>query len=113
MQLLQSQQLYHHFPLPFTPPAARDFYAKAVCATHEMAHQLIVELRKRNVEVLVAPYEADAQLAFLARTNDCQVVITEDSDVVVFGCPVVLFKLDGDGQGQELRKADLGANEVS
>ena len=31
---------------------------------------------------------------------------------MVFGCPVVLFKLEGDGYGQELRRADLGANEV-
>ena len=39
-----------------------------------MAHQLIVELRRRNVELVVAPYEADAQLAYLARTNNCQVL---------------------------------------
>ena len=60
-------------PTPQPIAVARDFYAKAVCATHEMAHQLIVELKRRGVEVVVAPYEADAQLAFLARTNNCQV----------------------------------------
>ena len=33
----------------------------------------------------VAPYEADAQLAFLNLSGIAQVVITEDSDLIVFG----------------------------
>ena len=39
-----------------------------------------------GVDVCVAPYEADAQLAFLSRSNIAQVIITEDSDLVLFGC---------------------------
>lgn len=43
---------------------------------------------------VVAPYEADAQLAFLERQGIVQGIITEDSDLLVFGCHNVHFKLD-------------------
>lgn len=60
--------------------------------THSMALQLIKECRKRNVDCLVAPYEADAQLAYLNMKNIAQVVITEDSDLILFGCTKVTTK---------------------
>lgn len=43
---------------------------------------------------VVAPYEADAQLAYLERAGIVDGIITEDSDLLVFGCRNVLFKLD-------------------
>lgn len=42
----------------------------------------------------MAPYEADAQLAYLERIGAVDGIITEDSDLLVFGCKNVLFKLD-------------------
>lgn len=51
---------------------------------------------------MVAPYEADAQLGFLARNGHVDAVITEDSDIMLFGCTRVVFKLDRDGTGQEV-----------
>lgn len=42
--------------------------------------------RDRGVDCIVAPYEADAQLAFLNKCGIAQLVITEDSDLVLFGC---------------------------
>lgn len=73
---------------------------------------------------MVAPYEADAQLCFLEREGYVDGIITEDSDLLVFGCKrasrvflllripciiwadvkflgcdiQVIFKLDKDGQ---------------
>jgi exonuclease-1 len=46
------------------------------------------------VKYVAAPYEADAQMAFLERTGAVDAIITEDSDLLVFGCRHVLFKLD-------------------
>ena len=43
------------------------------------------------MEFVVAPYEADAQMAFLARNGDVDLVITEDSDLIAYGCPQVGF----------------------
>ncbi|XP_055633954.1 exonuclease 1 [Toxorhynchites rutilus septentrionalis] len=78
---------------------AKSFLRRCVDITHEMALQLIQECRKRNVDCVVAPYEADAQLAFLNKAGIAQAVITEDSDLMLFGCSKVLFKLDLSGSG--------------
>lgn len=43
-----------------------------------------------NVDCIVAPYEADAQLAYLNIKNIAQLVITEDSDLILFGCTKVM-----------------------
>lgn len=43
------------------------------------------------MQLIVAPYEADAQLAFLSRTGAVDVVITEDSDCLPYGCKKVIF----------------------
>lgn len=46
----------------------------------------------------MAPYEADAQLAFLNKTI-ADIVITEDSDLTLFGCDKIIFKLKDSGEG--------------
>ncbi|TFY79919.1 hypothetical protein EWM64_g4093 [Hericium alpestre] len=47
---------------------AREFYCKCVDVTPQMAYQLIKALKAAGVPYLVAPYEADAQLAYLERS---------------------------------------------
>ncbi|KAJ8082842.1 hypothetical protein PM082_008699 [Marasmius tenuissimus] len=73
---------------------ARECYTKAVDVTPQMAFQLIKALRAEGVKYIVAPYEADAQLAFLEKQRIVSAILTEDSDLLVFGCKNVLFKLD-------------------
>lgn len=48
--------------------------------------------RARGVDCIVAPYEADAQLAYLTKAHLAQAVITEDSDLLAFGCKKVRFR---------------------
>lgn len=55
-----------------------------------------------QVEYIVAPYEADAQLAFMWKTGKADVVITEDSDLIAFGVKKCLYKLNNNGQGVEI-----------
>ncbi|CAH2091406.1 unnamed protein product [Euphydryas editha] len=86
---------------------ARSFIRRSVDITHDMALALIKECRKRNVDCIVAPYEADAQLAYLNVKNYAQLVITEDSDLILFGCTKVLFKMDLDGTGTLVETAKL------
>ncbi|KAH9913905.1 PIN domain-like protein, partial [Amylocystis lapponica] len=73
---------------------AREYYVKCIDVTPQMAYQLIKALRADNVPYVVAPYEADAQLAYLERIGAVDAILTEDSDLLVFGCRQVLFKLD-------------------
>ncbi|XP_069680716.1 exonuclease 1 isoform X2 [Periplaneta americana] len=78
---------------------ARNFLRRCIDVTHEMALALMRECRRRNVDCIVAPYEADAQLAYLNLKNIADIVITEDSDLVLFGCSKILFKMDHGGHG--------------
>ena len=47
----------------------------------------------KNVECIIAPYEADSQLAYLSKSNYVDVIISEDSDLLVFGSKKVFFKM--------------------
>lgn len=43
-------------------------------------------------------YEADSQLAFLNKSGLADYVISEDSDLILFGCTRIIFKLQLDGR---------------
>ena len=45
------------------------------------------------VQYLVAPYEADAQIAFIVNTELADFGISEDSDLLAYGCKKVMFHL--------------------
>ncbi|OAE29750.1 hypothetical protein AXG93_3884s1460 [Marchantia polymorpha subsp. ruderalis] len=90
--------------------AAFQCYQKAVDITPVIALSLIKVLQQEGVEYIVAPYEADAQMAYLALNDLVQVVITEDSDLIAYGCPRVLFKMDKSGHGEEFQYSDLVRN---
>src|SRR5277367_5043335 len=67
-------------------------------------------LRAEGIQYVVAPYEADAQLAYLERIGLVDGTITEDSDLLVFGCKNVLFKLDViSSMAVSISRADFGA----
>ena len=65
--------------------AAGRKYSTAVDITPEMAKALIEKLKEMKIEYYVAPYEADAQLAYLFHQNIVSAVLTEDSDLLIFG----------------------------
>lgn len=75
---------------------------RALDVTPRMAARLIGALRAANVPYVVAPYEADAQMAFLAAAGRVAAVVTEDSDLLCFGAARVLFKLDAAGYADEV-----------
>ena len=58
---------------------------------------ILIEL---NIEFVVAPYEADAQMAYMVKEGLADFAITEDSDLIAYGCPRILLKLNPFGTGQ-------------
>ncbi|KAH8584482.1 exonuclease i din7p-like xeroderma pigmentosum G N-region [Cryptosporidium sp. chipmunk genotype I] len=73
----------------------RSLCQKALDITPSIAHQVLEVLRDElKIECIVAPYEADAQLSYLSRTNYVDAVITEDSDMLVFGSICTIYKYD-------------------
>lgn len=64
-------------------------------------------LKELEVEFLVAPYEADAQMAYMVREGIADMAISEDSDLIAYGCPNVIFKLTPLGTCQQFSFADF------
>ena len=61
-----------------------------------------------GIEFYVAPYEADAQLMYMYKEGLADVIITEDSDLLVYGCEKVLYKMDRKGFGEEIDINNIG-----
>lgn len=92
---------------------ARKQFSRACSVSHEIRHLLILQCKLRRIPFVVAPYEADAQLAKLAHVGIVDVVISEDSDLLAYACPRVLFKIDfKTGRGDEIQiMRDLASND--
>lgn len=82
---------------------------KAVDVTPEMAGQLIEELKRNGFQYVVAPFEADSQLVYLEREGIIDGILSEDSDLLVFGARKLLTKLDQYGECIMIRRDDFTA----
>lgn len=88
---------------------AEEWYQKACPVTADMARKVIRELRRMNVEYVVAPYEADAQLAWMMQSGYVEGVITEDSDLLVYGASRAFYKMTKTGEGDLYQMKNLPA----
>ncbi|KAH9845204.1 Helix-hairpin-helix class 2 (Pol1 family) motif protein [Teratosphaeria destructans] len=82
---------------------------KAVDITPVMARELIEELKRLDVAYIVAPYEADSQMAYLEKQGIIDGILSEDSDLLVFGTKCLLTKLDQYGECVMVKRADFTA----
>jgi exonuclease-1 len=70
----------------------------AVAVNEEMVLMVIDHLSANGWSHYVrAPYEADGQLAFMAREGEIDYVQTIDSDLLAHGCPRVLMRMSPGG----------------
>ena len=96
------------------PSLAAQEFQKCIDVTPEMASLLIHHLKKMDIPCVVAPYEADAQLVYLERKGHISGIISDDSDLLVFGAKRLLTKLDQYGNCIEINRRDFCAcREVS
>lgn len=87
---------------------------KSVDVTPDMARLVIEELKANNIQYVVAPYEADSQMAYLERKGIINGVLSEDSDLLVFGVKCLITKLDKYGDCIEVNRGHFTAcREVS
>ena len=89
------------------PSQAHIELQKAVEVTPAMARELIEELKKAGLQYVVAPYEADAQLVYLEKKGIIEGMISEDSDLLVFGAKRLITKLDQYGECIEIDRQDF------
>lgn len=76
---------------------ALNLFQKATRITQEMVHQLTEMLKAQRIPFVVAPYEADAQLVYLEKAGYVTGIISEDSDLMVYGAQMLVTKLDPTG----------------
>ena len=89
--------------------SAEKAFCAAIHVTYEMTASLIALLKYNDYKCLVSPYEADPQLAYLLLHDllgvDC--IITEDSDMLAYGCRNVFFKMNYKGYGEQILFEDV------
>ena len=83
--------------------ALRSMIVQSVSISADMITRTMSVLRRLNVDYVVAPYEADAQLAFMYRQGLIAGVVSEDSDLMAFGCHRLISKMDINGDFMDVR----------
>jgi len=86
---------------------AEQCFQKAISITADMANKLHRALLAMGVDCLVAPFEADAQMAYLVKAGLADGVITEDSDMVPYGVDTVVYKMNKFGECSILDESSL------
>lgn len=82
-------------------------FMKAAAVTPEMAKSIMVELDRKHVKYVVAPYEADPQMVYLEKVGLVDGILSEDSDLLVFGCNKLITKLNDYGECIEIDRANF------
>lgn len=77
---------------------AAEYFMKSVDVTPSMAKAVIDYLRSENIKYVVAPYEADPQMVYLEKLGLVDGIISEDSDLLIFGAKCLLTKLNDFGE---------------
>lgn len=70
--------------------------SSSISISSSILHSVTRFLRKNGVEVIISPYESDAQLSYLQRTNYIHAILTEDSDLMIYNCTNILYKYSDD-----------------
>lgn len=78
----------------------------AVEVTPEQMHNLQTYLSDLNVPYIVAPFEADAQLTYLFKQGLVDCVLTNDSDLIIYGVTRIIFIRGSNLQWYEHKRID-------
>ena len=91
-----------------------DFYRRAISISHSLTLKVVSSICiDYDIDYLVAPYEADAQLGYLSQQGKIDLVITEDSDTLPYGCRNIFFKMDERGNGDLIQfNADIAKSKT-
>lgn len=86
---------------------AYEYFQKCVSITPEMAKCVIEYLKMNGIPYVVAPYEADAQMVYLEKAGLVHGIISEDSDLLVFGCTRLITKLNDNAECIEIDRRNF------
>jgi exonuclease 1 len=84
-----------------TIKSAHGLYSKQV--PHSLVNHICSALRMMGVESYIAPYETDPQLVHMLHEGIIEAIVTEDSDLLVYGSSRTISKVDtSTGMGIEI-----------
>lgn len=86
---------------------------RAVNVTTEMAACVCAYLRAKKLPYIVAPYEADPQLVYLESKGLVDGILSEDSDLLIFGARRLFTKLESSGMCIEINIARLRSSPLA
>ncbi|CAD8179648.1 unnamed protein product [Paramecium octaurelia] len=86
---------------------AKKYFQRCLKIRKQMMYTTFDVLRELEVQYIIAPYEADAQIAHMCLSGQCDFAITEDSDLICYQCPLIVFKLQSNGACFELELQKL------
>ena len=85
------------------PDELEQYKKYSIEITRENFYMFIDFLKYKNVDFIIAPYEADSQLAYMYRTGEIEYILSEDSDLIAYGCFNILRCLKQNGDCKALR----------
>lgn len=89
-----SKEVEHYLQQKDTAKA-RELMKRCVTVTRSILMEVLEALRSIGIEYILSPYEADAQLHFLEKIGYIDYILTEDSDLIIYGSKKILYKYTG------------------
>ncbi|GAA5816621.1 hypothetical protein MFLAVUS_010151 [Mucor flavus] len=86
---------------------ANKLFQQSISITPSMVANVIKELDKYKIQHIVSPYETAPQLTYMLKCDQVKAVITENSNLLAFGCSNVIFKMDRTGEGIQIACKDV------
>jgi 5'-3' exonuclease len=73
----------------------------------ETIYFFIDYLKHKNLDIIIAPYEADSQLYYLYKSKQIDYIMSEDSDIAAYGCTHIIKGLLKTGKCQILNDESI------
>ena len=104
----EAKELAEKYLAANNPQLAGKQFMKAAYVTSQMAKSIMSELDIMGIKYIVAPYEADPQMVYLEKIGLVDGILSEDSDLLIFGCKKLITKLKDDGSCYEINRENFG-----
>ncbi|ANQ06212.1 Exonuclease I [Plasmodium coatneyi] len=98
----EAQEIIKSVADPRSDVMVRRKCTQALSVSKDIIDTVIHFCKTKNIDYIISPFEADAQLSYLCRMGYISCAISEDSDLLVYGCPRVLYKLKSTGECDEI-----------
>ncbi|NQU98319.1 flap endonuclease-1 [Candidatus Woesearchaeota archaeon] len=101
---LKAKSLYEEAKQKENLEDMKKYASRTSRLTDEMIKEAKELIKALGMPILDAPSEGEAQAAFLAENGDCYAIVSQDTDSLIFGAPLVVKNLTVSGRRKALNK---------